>query len=337
MPFVQPMFWATPQAYRPQHIGLSLFTAPTVEPLTVAEVRRHLLIDSSAGEPAPTAPTVALPAVAVAGNVDNGAHRVGFTFITADGESEIGPLSAVVTIADKTVNGKIYVTAIAIGGAAVTSRKAYLVPVAGGAPKFAATLADNTSTTMTLNVADSALGAEAPEVNTTSDPELSGLITAARMYCEAETDMGFLPQTWRETFTRWPGLPVTLSKAPLQTSPTAPIVTYIDSAGDPQTLATTEYTVDAPAGPYPERGRLLPVYAPDVTPVTAYGMSNAATVQYVVGFATAAAVPMPVKQAMKLLISFWFANRGDTDSGAWVETQKAVSVLLQPLCREVLV
>src|SRR3954469_17800236 len=101
---------------------LSLVTGPTSEPLTVAEAKRQLLVGMSSGEPAPTAPTVALLSPAAAGNCDHGAHRGGFPVVPADGETEIGPLSDVVTIADKTVNGKIAVTAIALGGTAVTSR-----------------------------------------------------------------------------------------------------------------------------------------------------------------------------------------------------------------------
>src|SRR4051812_25399595 len=129
---------------------LSLITAPTSEPVTVAEAKRQLLLGTTAGEPAPTAPIVALLTPAAAGLCDNGAHRVGFTFVTADGETELGPLSDVVTIVDKTINGKIAVSNIALGGSAVTARRAYLVPVAGGSAKLAATISDNTTTTLTL-------------------------------------------------------------------------------------------------------------------------------------------------------------------------------------------
>src|SRR3989344_5689951 len=100
-------------------MSLHLITAPTVEPVTVAEARSHLRLDDEAGEPAPVAPTVALASPAVAGNVDNGAHRYLVTFVTADGETEAGAISAAVTVADKTVNGKVELTAIPFGGVAV--------------------------------------------------------------------------------------------------------------------------------------------------------------------------------------------------------------------------
>src|SRR3954465_1121425 len=104
--------------------SLSLVVAPTAEPITVIEAKRHLRLDTSDGEPAPTAPTVALAGVG-AGSVDNGDHRYLVTFVTAGGETDAGVLSAVVTVANKTTNGKVQVSNLAIGGAAVTARKVY--------------------------------------------------------------------------------------------------------------------------------------------------------------------------------------------------------------------
>src|SRR3990167_1117639 len=110
---------------------LSIATAAAVEPLSVAEARSHLRLDGSAGEPAPPAPTAALASPAAAGNVDNGAHRYLVTFVTADGETDAGAVSAAVTVADKTVNGQVSLTAIPVGGTAVTSRKVYRTVAAG--------------------------------------------------------------------------------------------------------------------------------------------------------------------------------------------------------------
>src|ERR1700704_2028885 len=105
-------------------MALSLVTAPATEPLTVSEVKTHLRMPDSDGEPAPTGITAAL-AAAGAGNVDNGAHRYLATFVTADGETDAGVISAAVTVVDKTTNGKVALSAIPIGGSAVTSRKLY--------------------------------------------------------------------------------------------------------------------------------------------------------------------------------------------------------------------
>ena len=111
----------------------------------------------------PDAPTAA-PGDALAGtgagNVDNGLHTYKFTYVAGDGESDGSPISDGVTVADKTVNGKVAVSAIAVGPAGTVSRKLYRT-VAGGAGdhKLVATISGNVTTTYEDNVADASLGA----------------------------------------------------------------------------------------------------------------------------------------------------------------------------------
>lgn len=121
---------------------------------------------------APGAPTAAL-AGAGAGNVDNGAHSYKITFVASATETEAGTKSNAVTVVDKATNGKVALTAIPVStDASVTSRKVYRT-AAGADPnvaanyKLAATIADNTTTTLTDNLADVGLGAIAPTTNNT--------------------------------------------------------------------------------------------------------------------------------------------------------------------------
>jgi uncharacterized phiE125 gp8 family phage protein len=223
---------------------LRIVTEPAAEPLTVAEVMAWSKIDSSNQEPAPGAVTVALAAPAAPGNVDNGAHRYLATFTTAAGETQAGTVSAAVTVADKTVNGKVALSGIPIGGALVTGRKLYRTIAGGTVYMLLATLADNTTTVYTDNVADAGLGAGAPNVNTAGDPLLAMLITAARRVAERDTGRALITQTWELVLDAFPCKEIELDLLPVQSIAS---VKYYDENGDLQTVDPAEYVLDTEA------------------------------------------------------------------------------------------
>lgn len=106
-------------------------------------------------------PDTLTPALAGAGagNVDNGTHVYGVSFVTALGESEVSEISVVVTVADKTVNGQVALSSIPKGPPGTTARKIYRSVANLVALKLQSTIANNTATTLTDNLADSGLGA----------------------------------------------------------------------------------------------------------------------------------------------------------------------------------
>lgn len=336
--FQEPPFWADERSsYRfAQHVGLSLITPPTTEPLSIADVKAHLNLDDTTGEPSPaSAPTLAL-AAAGAGSMENGAHRLALSYVTADGETAPGPLSAPVTVADKTTNGKITVSAIAAGGSNVTTIKFWKPLVGTVTPLFYAGSVANGVTSTTLNLADASLGVQAPTVNTTVDVTLSAWITAARQFCEAYTDRAFITQTWQLTLNNFPmvrGL-ITIPKPPLLAVTS---IGYVDASGVAQSpLDPLTYTVDAPAGPYAGPGRILPVYGTYYWPFPpAIQVLNGVTVTFNAGYGGAAAVPAPLKQAMKLLIGNWFTNREAAQliRGSADILPFGVEPLLAPFCQ----
>jgi len=283
-------------------MGLTIVTPPATEPLTVAEVRSHLRLDTSAGEVAPTAPTVALIAPPAAGNVDNGAHRYRVTFVTSDGETDGGTISDIVTVADKTVNGKVTVSAIPLGGAAVTSRKLYRTVAGGSNYLFLATIADNTTTTYTDNIADAGLGVACPTTNTTEDPTLNALIKVARQYAETVTRRALITQTWDWVLDAFPKDDF---EVPLPTLQSVTHIKYYDTNGIlTEWLPVTEYSVDINSEP----GRISPAY--QVVYPTARVINNAVTVRFIAGYGAAAAVPQGIKLAMLETVAFLYVNRG---------------------------
>lgn len=270
-------------------------TPPTSEPVTLDEVTAACRLDETNQEPAASAPTAALAATPIAGNVDNGAHRYLVTYVTSTGETQAGVVSSVVTVADKTVNGKVELTAIPLGGNSVTARKLYRTAAAGSTYMLLATLANNTATTYTDNIADSSLGAGAPTTNTTGDPLLSMLIQAARQHAEQELGRAIMPQTLDAYFDEFNHCGFTLPPLNSVTS-----ITYVDTDGTTQTLAANQYQVDAVSIP----ARIVPAYAV-VWPTTREQL-NAVTIRFSAGYTT---VPACIKNWMLMRIKTLWDQR----------------------------
>jgi hypothetical protein len=115
---------------------------------------------------APTAPSVALAGIG-AGNVDDGEHTYGVTFITNLGETQLGTLSTSVTT--NAGDGQVSVSNIPIStDARVIGRKLYRTVADGTSHLLLVTINDNTTTTYADNIADASLGATAPSTNNTN-------------------------------------------------------------------------------------------------------------------------------------------------------------------------
>lgn len=276
-------------------------TPPATEAITVAEVAVHCQIDDTNQENAPSAPTAALATTPVAGNVDNGAHRYLATYVTADGETQAGVVSSAVTVADKTVNGQVALTNIPLGGASVTSRKLYRTAAGGATYMLLATITNNTATTYTDNIADSALGAGAPTVNTTGDPLLNMLITAARQHAEQALHRYLVTQTLDAYFHEFPHDEHRRFNLPPLQSVTS--ITYTDIDGVEQTLAASQYVVDAVSRP----ARIEPAYG--VVWPSSREQMNAVKVRFVAGYGAASAVPACVKNWMLMRIKTLWDQR----------------------------
>lgn len=292
-----------------------VYAAPATEPLSVADVMIHARIDASSQEQPPGAIAAAL-AGAGAGNVDNGAHRYLAVFVTSTGKTQGGTVSAAVTVADKTVNGKVALSGIPIGGALVTARELYRTSANGSTYLLLATLADNTTTVYTDNIADSALGVGAPTSNTTDDPLLGLLIASARAVAETELHRPLITQTLDLYLDYFPGQdPRRLEdrcrdayyaddyviRLPPLTSVTS--ITYVDSDGVTQTLAADQYLVDSKSQP----ARITPAYG--LSWPSARQQANAVIVRFVAGYGAAAAVPGCIKNWMLVRIKTLWENR----------------------------
>lgn len=280
---------------------ITIFTPPATEPLSIADVKQYLQLDEMNFELPPSAPTVALAATPIAGNVDNGQHRGLVTFVTVDGETDAGIATAAVTVADKTVNGKLEWTGIPLGGSMTTARKLYRTMAGGSIYYLAATIANNTATTYTDNIADSSLGVQAPTVNTTGDPLLNMMIKTARMQAEQELRRYLITQTleyWDDDFDHPIMLPPLVSVTHIK---------YLDINGVEQTLAANQYVVNNKArNSYTSIEEAYGVVWPSV-----YDQANSVSVRFIAGYGGASDVPSCIKQWMHMRIRTMWDNRSE--------------------------
>ena len=90
-------------------------------------------------------------------------------------------------------------------------------------------------------------------------------------------------------------------KAPLQSVSS---ITYVDTAGATQTLATSEYVVDGAT----HIGRIYSAYGATWPAVRC--QPRAITVRFVCGYGgNPGDIPEPIRQAMLLLVGHWYENR----------------------------
>jgi uncharacterized phiE125 gp8 family phage protein len=135
---------------------------------------------------------------------------------------------------------------------------------------------------------------------------IAGLIAAATSAVEERTGRQLVSATWRLKLDGFPP-EIRLTRVPVVSVSS---VTYLDAAGDSQTLSPDNYQVDTDS----QIPRILP--EPDTYwPVTESGRVNAVTVTFVAGYGTAADVPERAKLAIKLLVGHWFYQRAIVNVG----------------------
>jgi uncharacterized phiE125 gp8 family phage protein len=147
----------------------------------------------------------------------------------------------------------------------------------------------------------------------TDDELINSLITTARLHWDGKDGWfgrALLTQTWDLLLPRFPwewdepvrdclyGIRVPLP--PLQSVTS---ISYVDSDGAPQTLASSEYVVDTKAEP----GRVVPAYGKS-WPSTRETV-NAVTVRFVAGYGAASAVPKDIRDWLKQAVAYLFERR----------------------------
>lgn len=145
---------------------------------------------------------------------------------------------------------------------------------------------------------------------TDEDALLDSLIPAARQWAEDFTRRALITQTWDYTLDAFAD-EIEIPMPPLQSVSS---VKYLDVDGVEQTLAATEYTVDAAA----TRGLVRSVYGKSWPSVR--DQANAVTIRFIAGYGAAPAVPAPIKAAVLLMLGELYARRETAIVGAPIAT-----------------
>ncbi len=285
---------------------VTLYVAPVLEPITLAELKAHLRVDSEtlAGNLI-TYQSILPGSHAVA---DNYTTHAG-TGVSVIGKEAIVNLNAGTVGASGTVEAKIQesddnstytdwtgggftlVNAAndnAIQEKAYTGTKAYIRVVAKvlvAACEFGADVIVNAATTA-------------------EDDLLTDIITAAREHVEDITRRALLTQTWDYYLDEWPDKD--FIKLPFGNLQSVTSVSWKDTDGTETTLTvTTDYLVETNGEGI---GRIVLPYGESWPTETLYP-SNPIKIRFVCGWTTAAGIPSKIRTAVKMICADMFENR----------------------------
>lgn len=155
------------------------------------------------------------------------------------------------------------------------------------------------------------------------DTYIDTLIAAARLAVENKLGMRLITQTWLMRLDCFPAREILLPYPPISA---VSFVKYYDQTETLQTLSSSLYEADI----YSVQPRLYPAYN-EIWPTT-LDHPNAVQVQYVTGYADAAALVAAkpnIVLALKMLVDHWYENRSPVLAGSIVtEIPKTVDDLL---------
>ncbi len=155
------------------------------------------------------------------------------------------------------------------------------------------------------------------------DALISSLIMTSRLHVEAALGLALISQNWTLIRDAWPmGSTVKLPICPVQSITLARV---LSASGTPTNMVASDYILEGKGVPprFVRTGLTWPIPGRAAAGVE---------ISFVAGFGPAAAdVPLPIRQALLLLVAHWYEHRDPIEIGSGDTTiPKAVSDLLSP-------
>lgn len=304
-------------------MALKLLVPPVIEPLTLAEVRLHLRLDT--GTFANDISTIQ--------SIILGSHAVAAAYSLQGVPVDVLGYSVVVDLICWTngSGGKVDVklqhsdnnstwtdvidgafTQITESNDNATYQKTYT-----GTKKYLRAVATIATAACDFGVNIVRSGAAGVE-----DDLLARLITAAREDCEDFQRRAYITRTYQLWLDAWPdGDRITIPMPVLQAVNS---ITYYDTDGDDEEMDEEDYIVDIASQP----GQVVLAYGKSWPSITLQP-ANGICIEFDAGYGAAAAdIPAAVKQAMLLLIGHLYENREAVTEKSTVVLPMAVESLL---------